>query len=260
MTLQLGSLTPASLRIGNCFSLGGGINPTRKVDKKPPNHIQYPHMRHISRLLLLCASGSLLLLTGCQTGRVAGGPYHVTAYRPNNPSAVRVLVSLSKENIYVMEGDRCLMAVACSVGLPAKPTPKGNFKIYSKQEHKRSGSYGFSVQGDRIVPSTGGGGGRYVGYPMGYWCEFAPAYGFHQGFVHPTPRTHGCIRLHGEAAPKFFALVTIGTSVNIATTQPEDATLGPKVQRVDDSRTPDPDPRIMISDAAFEKPSGPLLQ
>ena len=21
---------------------------------------------------------------------------------------------------------------------------------------------------------------------MGYWCEFAPAYGFHQGFVHPA--------------------------------------------------------------------------
>jgi hypothetical protein len=142
-------------------------------------------MRHISRLLLLCAGGSLLLLTGCQTGQLAGGPYHVTAYRPNNPSAVRVLVSLSKQNIYVMEGDRCLMAVACSVGTSAKPTPKGNFKIYSKQEHKRSGSYGFSVQGDRIIPSTGGGGGRYVGYPMGYWCEFAPAYGFHQGFVHP---------------------------------------------------------------------------
>ena len=95
----------------------------------------------------------------------------------------------------------------------------------------------FSVQGDRIIPSTGGGGGRYVGYPMGYWCEFAPAYGFHQGFVHPTPRTHGCIRLHGEAAPKFFALVQIGTPVDIATTQPEDATLASKVQRVDDSRT-----------------------
>jgi lipoprotein-anchoring transpeptidase ErfK/SrfK len=184
----------------------------------------------------------------------------VTAYRPNNPSAVRVLVSLSKQNIYVMEGDRCLMAVACSVGTSAKPTPKGNFKIYSKQEHKRSGSYGFSVQGDRIIPSTGGGGGRYVGYPMGYWCEFAPAYGFHQGFVHPNPRTHGCIRLHGEAAPKFFALVKIGTPVDIATTQPEDTTLASKVQRVDDSKTPDPDPRIMVSDAAFEKPSGPLLQ
>jgi len=52
----------------------------------------------------------------------------------------------------------------------------------------------------------------------------------------------------------------IGTPVNIANSQPEDETIGPKVQRVDDSKTPDPDPRLMITDAAFEKPSGPLLQ
>ncbi len=219
-------------------------------------------MRHISRLLLLCASGSLLLLTGCGTTHVgAGGPYHVTAYRPNNPSAVRVLVSLSKENVYVMEGDRCLMAAAISVGLPSKPTPHGNFRIYAKQEHKRSGEYGFSVQGNTVVATTAGhAGGHYVGYPMGYWCEFSPGYGFHQGFVHPTPRTHGCIRLKGEAAPKFFALMQIGTPVNIAESQPEDQTIGPTVQRVDDSRTPDPDPHLMITDAGFEKPNGPLLQ
>jgi hypothetical protein len=219
-------------------------------------------MQFVSRFLLLVLAGSLALLTGCAMGRMVSGgkPYHVTALHPNDPSAVRVKVSLSKQNIYVMEGDRCLMAVACSVGIPAKPTPKGSFNIYSKQEHKRSGSYGFSVQGDHVIPSTGGGPGRYVGYPMGYWCEFAPAYGFHQGFVHPSPRTHGCIRLHGEAAPKFFALVKIGTPVNIATSQPEDETVGPKVQRVDDSKAPDPDPRLMITDAAFTKPSGTLLE
>ena len=220
-------------------------------------------MRHISRLILVVAGAGLVsLLAGCgtTTRMPVGGPYHVTAYRPHDPSAVRVRVSLSQQNVYVMEGDRCLMAAAISVGLPAKPTPRGSFTIYSKQEHKRSGSYGFSVQGNRIVPSTGGGPGRYVGYPMGYWCEFAPAYGFHQGFVYPYPRTHGCIRLHGEAAPKFFALVRIGTPVNIAATQPEDATIGSKVQRVDDSRAPDPPGSVMISDAAFEKPSGPLLE
>jgi L,D-transpeptidase-like protein len=234
----------------------------RRVDNRPSNLIQYSRMRNVFRLVLLCASGPLLLLTGgCTTGRVAGGgPYHVTAYRPHDPSAVRVKVSLSKQNVYVMEGDRSLMAAAISVGTAAKPTPKGNFTIYSKQEHKRSGSYGFSVQGDRIVPSTGGGGGRYVGYPMGYWCEFAPAYGFHQGFVHAVPRTHGCIRLKGEAAAKFYALVRIGTPVNIATSQPEDETIGPKVQRVDDSKTPDPPASVMVTDAAFEKPSGPLLE
>jgi hypothetical protein len=219
-------------------------------------------MRVISRLILLAGAGCLPLLTGCEMGRMVSGgrAYHVTAHRPNDPSAVRVKVSLAKQNVYVMEGDRCLMAVATSVGIPAKPTPHGTFTIYSKQEHKRSGSYGFSVQGDRVVPSTGGGSGRYVGYPMGYWCEFAPAYGFHQGFVHPYPRTHGCLRLHGEAAAKFYALMRIGTPVNIATTQPEDATIGPKVQRVDDSKAPDPDPRMMVTDAAFQKPSEPLLE
>src|SRR6476646_10074831 len=144
--------------------------------------------------------------------------------------------------------------------MASNPPPRGNFTIYSKQEHQLAGSYGFSVSGDRIVPSTAGGPGRYVGYPMGYWCEFAPAYGFHQGFVHPTQHTHGCIRLKCKAAAKFYALVRIGTPVSIASTQPEDETLGPKVHRVDDSRTPDPPASLMISDATFEKPSGPLLE
>src|SRR5213080_2524755 len=99
-------------------------------------------MRIVSRLIFLAGAAALSLLTGCETtGLVTakGGPYHVVAHRPHDPSAVRVKVSLAKQNIYVMEGDRCLMAVATTVGIPAKPTPKGNFTIHSKQEHKRSG-------------------------------------------------------------------------------------------------------------------------
>jgi hypothetical protein len=219
-------------------------------------------MRLVSRLFLAGALTGAAFLTGCETAprAVSGGVYHVTAYHPNDPSKVRVKVSLSRQNVYVMEGDHCLMAVACSVGTSNKPTPHGSFTINNKIKHKRSGSYGFSVKGDSIIPSTGGGGGHYVGYPMGYWCEFAPAYGFHQGFVHPVPRTHGCIRLKGEAAPKFYALVRIGTPVNIATQQPEDGTIGPTVRRVDDSRVPDPPNKVMISEAAFQEPSGQLLE
>ena len=220
-------------------------------------------MTLLSRLFFSVSATAALFLTGCGiTSSISSGNYHVTAHRPHDPSAVRVKVSLSKQNVYVMEGDRCLMAVATTVGISAKPTPKGSFTIYSKQEHKRSGSYGFRVQGNRVVPAEAGSNipGRYVGYPMGYWCEFAPAYGFHQGFVHPGPRSHGCLRLKGEAAPKFFALVKIGTPVNIAASQPEDATIGPKVQRVDDSKAPDPPGSVSVSDAAFQKPSGPLLE
>jgi lipoprotein-anchoring transpeptidase ErfK/SrfK len=220
-------------------------------------------MQLLRRLSFGVGATAALFLTSCgmPSSSVSSGNYHVTAHRPHNPSAVRVKVSLSKQNIYVMEGDRCLMAVATTVGIPAKPTPRGNFTIYSKQEHKRSGSYGFRVQGDRIIPAEAGANiaGNYVGYPMGYWCEFAPAYGFHQGYVHLRPRSHGCVRLKGEAAPKFYALVKIGTPVNIAESQPEDATLGPKIQRIDDSKTPDPPNRVSISEAAFQKPSGPLF-
>ncbi|MBA3273661.1 MAG: L,D-transpeptidase [Chthoniobacterales bacterium] len=222
-------------------------------------------MRLISRLVLLAAAASTALLTSCETSprtAASGGTYRVTAHRPQNPANVRVKVSLSQQNVYVMEGDRCLMMAATTVGIPNKPTPKGNFKIYSKQEHKRSGSYGFRVQGDRVIPAEAGANikGRYVGYPMGYWSEFSPAYGFHQGYVHLRPRSHGCLRFKGEAAAKFFALVRIGTPVNIAESQPEDATLGPKIQRVDDSKTPDLPGSIMITDAAFTKPTGPLLE
>lgn len=220
-------------------------------------------MRLFSRVLLLAGLCSTAFLTSCQTTSSvsSGGPYHVTAHKPSDPSKVRVKVSLSQQNVYVMEGDRVLMAVATTVGIPAKPTPKGNFKIYSKLEKKRSGSYGFRVQSDRVVPAEAGQNipGRYVGYPMGYWCEFSPAYGFHQGFVHPRPRSHGCLRLKGEAAAKFYALVRIGTPVNIAETQPEDATVGAKVQRIDDSKTADPPASVAVSDAAFGRPSGPLL-
>src|SRR6478735_3993306 len=219
-------------------------------------------MQMLKRVVFVLALCGPFIFTSCETSRVAsGGPYHVTAYKPNDPSKVVVKVSLSKQNVYVMEGDRCLMAVACSVGIPSKPTPRGNFTIYRKEEDKRSGSYGFRVQGDRVIPAEAGSNipGRYVGYPMGYWCEFAPAYGFQQGYVHLRPRSHGCVRLKGEAAAKFWALVKVGTPVNIAETQPEDATIGPKIQRVDDSKTPDPPNSVAISEAAFQKPSGPVF-
>jgi lipoprotein-anchoring transpeptidase ErfK/SrfK len=221
-------------------------------------------MRLLSRLFLLAVIASAGFLTSCETASTAsrGGPYRVTAKRPNNPANVRVKVSLAQQNVYVMEGDRVLMAVATTVGTPEKPTPKGNFKIYRKEENKRSNTYGFRVQGDRVIPAKSSDPikGRYVGYPMGYWCEFKPAYGFHQGYVHLRPRSHGCLRLKGEAAAKFYALVRTGTPVNIADTQPEDATIGPKIQRVDDSKTPDIPPNIVITQAAFEKPTGPLLE
>jgi hypothetical protein len=205
----------------------------------------------------LSAALLLTLLGGCVSPVVDPNP---VAYKPRNPANVRVKVSLSKQQVYVMEGNRPLLVAATCVGLPGKPTPCGNFTAFNKIAHKRSGSYGFSVQGNRIVAVEAGRcSGTYVGYPMPYWVEFAPSYGFHQGYVWPVPRTHGCLRLHKNVAAKFFALVREGTPINIARCQPEDWTIGRNVPRPHDFNDPDPDPAIMTSSRAFEAPAGPLL-
>src|SRR5947208_13917151 len=99
-------------------------------------------MLTLKRFVFFLTLCSPLIFISCETSRVAsGGPYHVTAYKPNDASKVVVKVSLSKQNIYVMVRDRCLMTVACRVGIPSKPTPRGNFTIYWKHTDKSTGSY-----------------------------------------------------------------------------------------------------------------------
>ena len=199
-------------------------------------------MRLLSRLLLVVGFASAVFLTSCTTAPRAtgGGAYKVTALRPKDPDNVKVKLSTSTQHVYVMEGDRLLMAVQGTVGAN-NTTPKGNFRITRKEKNKRRIS-----QPDR-------------GYPMGYWCEFKPAYGFHEGFVHARPRSHGCIRLHREAAARLFALVKVGTPVSIATSHPEDTKYGHLVRKLDQSRDPDPPRSLLMSPSWFKDPPGPLL-
>ena len=193
--------------------------------------------------LALSLVAGLSMLGGCATSRTAGTggrSYKVVAYKPNNPDAVRVKVSTSTQHVYVKEGDRVLMAVQGTVGKPGK-TPMGNFRVTAKNKTKRR------------ISQPG------AGYPMAYWVEFKPGYGLHEGFVHPTPRTLGCVRLHREAAARLFALVKVGTPINISTSQPEDATVGRTVQRLDQSHDPDPPMAQLMSPSWFQDPPGPLL-
>ena len=190
----------------------------------------------------LLAIAGLALLSGCAgTGGGSGGSYRVTAYKPNNPSNVKVKLSLATQNVYVMEGDRLLMAAKTNVGKPGTATPSGSFHVISKDKTRRRHS----------EPDAG--------YPMAYWCEFAPAYGFHEGFVHPYPHTHGCVRMHKEAAARLFALVHVGTPVEISHSLPEDSKYASGVRKLDQSRDPDPPRSYMLSSAWFKDPAGPLL-
>ena len=191
----------------------------------------------MKQLFTLLAAVATFALSACVG---TSSSYKVTAYKPNNPNNVRVKVSTSTQHIYVMEGDRLLMAVQGCVGAGGS-TGSGNYSIVEKVKNKRR------------VSEPG------AGYPMAYWCAWKSAYGFHEGFVHPYPRSHGCIRLHREAAARLFALVKIGTPVSIQATQPEDATYGRSVRKLDQSRDPDPAMEVLMSPNWFRDPAGPLL-
>ena len=186
------------------------------------------------KYLPLALAAATVTLTSCvSTGLnpnvAAYRAFDVPASLPTNPSAVRVKVSISNQAVYVMEGDKPLMVAPVSVGTSGSPTPKGNFRIFNKEHEHRANTHGYSYNGNDIRKgylSQRPSGWNFKGTPMPYWCEFSPAYGFHTGWMKPYPCTRGCLRMHENVSPKFYRLVSHGTPVNIANSQPEDRTIG----------------------------------
>jgi len=178
-----------------------------------------------------------MALTGCETTKPQQGrnsfSFDPPVQQPKNPSAVKVKISTGAQRLYVVEGDRVLLASPITVGKAGTPTPGGNFTIYSKQANRRR------------VSSPG------AGYPMTYWMEFKSAYGIHWGFVKPSPSTHGCVRMPLKAAQKTFNLVRPGTPLNVASSQPWDNTVGKTLPVLNDSSLQDPPMAYMLSPQVF---------
>ena len=190
----------------------------------------------MKQIALVLCSAAVLALTGCQTMPTGGNnsfTFDPPAQSPQNPSNVQLKLSTGAQRLYVVEGDKVLLATPVSVGKASSPTPHGNYRIYSKTANRRR------------VSSPG------AGYPMTYWMEFKSAYGLHWGFVKAQPSTMGCVRMPLKAAQKTFNLVRSGTPINISTSQPWDATVGKSLPRLDDTHLPDPPMSYLLSPQVF---------
>ena len=182
------------------------------------------------RKALLILAAPLLTLASCGPPRTGLGlhayqSYDLPAKAATNPAAVEVKVSLARQRAYVTEGQRILLAMPVSVGTAETPTPAGRFRILVMDARHRSPTDGFATKGSEIRRTRRHNtppGWKFTGRPLPYWCGFTPTLGFHTGWIKHSPCTDGCIRMHENIAPKFFALVRTGTPVHIATTQPED--------------------------------------
>ena len=197
-----------------------------------------PMKSHLRPLLLGVLGLTAACLSSCSTikrtsGTIYGQDFDPPATRPTNPSAVKVKVSTGAQRVYVMEGDKVLMATPCSVGTGGS-TGSGTYRIQYKEAKRRRQS-----QPDR-------------GYPMAFWQEWKSAYGMHWGFVKPYPCTHGCIRLPMKSAAKLFAMTQVGTPLIIASSHPEDATIGKTLPVIDDGPLPNPDRGYLHSARFFE--------
>ncbi len=194
----------------------------------------------ITRLLATAAlAAATLALGACTTMPTSGSRSNAFQFdppvtQPTNRSNVKVKLSTSAQKLYVVEGDKVLLATPVSVGTAATPTPKGTFPVRAKVAERRR------------VSSPG------AGYPMPYWIEFyGPAYGMHWGFVKPQPSTMGCVRMPLKSAKKVFDLVSVGTPINVATTQPWDETIGKTLPILDDGPLPNPPDSYMQSRQAM---------
>ena len=190
----------------------------------------------LQKFAVAFALGAAVALTGCKTTRSAANhsfSFDPPDKAPKNPSAVKVKISTSAQRLYVVEGNEVLLATPVTVGKASSPTPQGDFRIYSKVAHRR-----------RISQPD-------AGYPMTYWMEFKPAYGIHWGFVKPYPNTMGCVRMPLIAAQEVFDIVPKGAPLNIAHSQPWDATIGKSLPVLDDGPLPNPPKSYMMSPQVF---------
>jgi len=221
-------------------------------------------MMTLKPTLVLFAAAALALVPSCAPtggGNLAAyQAYDLPTKLPSNPRNVRVKVSLSKQRVYVLEGSTMLLAMPVSVGTPGTPTPSGSFTIFNKEHKHRANTHGYAYSGSDVMQTflaKKRPGWLFKGTPMPYWCEFKPNYGFHTGWVKHQPCTHGCIRMHENLSPKFFRLVSVGTPVNIAYSQPEDSTVAVPLPP-DAGPLPDYRGSMYVSDGYFSQHKAPV--
>lgn len=115
-----------------------------------------------------------------------------------------VEVDLSEQKLFAWEGEKKFLETLVSTGLPWYPTPKGEFRIWTKFHHTKM---------------EGGSGRHYYYLPNVPYVMFFEnskvagykGYSLHGTYWHDdfgTPRSHGCVNLPTPIAEKLFYWTT----------------------------------------------------
>lgn len=142
-----------------------------------------------------------------------------------NGSNSSILIDLSAQRAYLMNGKDLAMDYPISSGTSSFPTPTGKFQVLEKlPAEKRSNTYGKIYDAeDNVVNSNADvrkdpipEGGKFVGAAMPYWMRISwDGVGMHKGKVPRYPASHGCIRTYYKVVSTVYDKVKLGTPVQI---------------------------------------------
>lgn len=147
-----------------------------------------------------------------------------SVYESLTQDSSRVLVNLTTQRAYLLNGDEVAIDSPISSGKRAGMTPTGSFNISEKDKDHRSNIYGdFKDKNGRTVRGgvsvridSAPSGTRFVGAPMLWFMRLtSDGVGMHVGILPGYPASHGCIRMPPQAAEMFFNKVKLGTNVRV---------------------------------------------
>lgn len=134
-----------------------------------------------------------------------------------------IIVHTGEQKAYFYKGKTLVGETTVSTGKPGFGTPPGHYTVVSKDAEHVSTEFGDYVdENGNVVRSNIDSrkdsrpkGSHFDGARMPYAMFFRGGYAMHQGYVPPFAASHGCIRLPGEMAVRFFENSPVGTSVTV---------------------------------------------
>jgi lipoprotein-anchoring transpeptidase ErfK/SrfK len=135
----------------------------------------------------------------------------------------KIVVHIGEQKAYFYKGKRLVGETTVSTGKPGFSTPPGHYTVASKDAGHVSTVFGDYVDDyGNVVKSNIDSrkdsrpkGTHFDGARMPYAMFFTGGYAMHQGYVPPFAASHGCIRLPGQMAIRFFENAPVGTPVTV---------------------------------------------
>jgi LysM repeat protein len=157
------------------------------------NSIANPSLIYVGQVLRIPSGGSPSSPAPSSPSPVPSSPLPATSGR-------WIDVDLSEQRLRAYEGNTVVRSTLVSTGLPATPTPTGQYKVYVKYASTTMSGPGYHLTN---VP---------------YTMYFYKGYGIHGTYWHSNfgnPMSHGCVNLPTSEAQWVFNWASVGTLVNI---------------------------------------------